>query len=204
MLTCRKAGRVVVSARPLRLKHQFATAAVALGMISSAPAANIELEAENGMRTGTTVTTAAAGYSGTGYVTGFDATGDNVRWTFSATSGLYNLRIRFRSQYGPKGFDATLNGATTSGMFPQNASFATQEVGLVELTNGNNTLSILSSPAFGNSEMEILNLNGQKMIIEKINSGISKCDLSSLLNGFYFLSVANEKGRETKKFVLVR
>jgi mannan endo-1,4-beta-mannosidase len=111
-------------------------------MISSAPAANIELEAENGTRIGTTVTTAAAGYSGTGYVTGFDATDDNVRWTFSATSGLYNLRIRFRSQYGPKGFDATLNGATTSGMFPQNASFATQEVGLVELTNGNNTLEI--------------------------------------------------------------
>ncbi len=68
----------------------------------------------------------------------------------------------------------------------------------------NNTLSILSSPAFDNSEMEILNLNGQKLKIEKINSGISKYDLSSLLNGFYFLSVANENGKETKKFVIVR
>lgn len=68
----------------------------------------------------------------------------------------------------------------------------------------NNTLSILSSPAFGNSEMEILNLNGQKLKIEKINSGISKYDLSSLPNGFYFLRVTNEKTGNSKKFVLIR
>jgi mannan endo-1,4-beta-mannosidase len=111
-------------------------------MALNARAANIALEAENGTLTGTTVTTAAAGYSGSGYVTSFDNTGDTVRWTFNATNGLYDLRIRFRSQYGQKGFDATLNGATSSGMFPQSTSFATYDVGLVELTNGNNTLEI--------------------------------------------------------------
>lgn len=100
------------------------------------------VEAENAIRTGITVTTAVAGFSGTGYVTGFDATGDNVRWSFSASNGLYNLRIRFRSQYGEKGFDATLNGVTSSGMFPQSTAFATFDAGLVELTNGNNTLQI--------------------------------------------------------------
>jgi mannan endo-1,4-beta-mannosidase len=115
---------------------------LALAMALNARAANIVLEAENSTRTGTTVTTAVAGYSGTGYVTGFDATGDNVSWTFNATNGLYNLRIRFRSQYGQKGFDATLNGATSSGMFPSNSAFAMFDVGLVELTNGNNTLQI--------------------------------------------------------------
>jgi len=113
-----------------------------LSLAGGAFAATIVLEAENGTRTGTTVTTAVAGYSGTGYVTGFDATGDNVRWTFSASNGLYNLRLRFRSPYGEKGFDAALNGATTSGMFPQSTTFATFDAGLVELTNGNNTLQI--------------------------------------------------------------
>jgi len=120
----------------------MAVIGLALGLAASAGAGTIVLEAENGTRTGTTVTTAVAGYSGTGYVTGFDTTGDNVAWAFGASNGLYNLRIRFRSQYGQKGFDATLNGATSSGMFPQSVTFATFDVGLVELTNGNNTLQI--------------------------------------------------------------
>ena len=111
-------------------------------MALNSSAADIVLEAENGTRTGTSISTAVAGYSGSGYVTGFDVTGDNVRWTFSATSGLYNLRIRFRSQFGEKGFGATLNGVTSSGKFPQSVSFATFDAGLVELTNGNNTLQI--------------------------------------------------------------
>ncbi len=126
------------------LKRTFLIAALglALKLTGSGFAATIVLEAESGILTGTSVTTAAAGYSGSGYVTGFDTTGDKVRWTFSATNGLYNLRIRFRSQFGEKGFDATLNGATSSGMFPLSTGFSTQNVGLVELTNGNNTLEI--------------------------------------------------------------
>lgn len=126
----------------VNLKLKFAAITLAGGMASSASAASIVLEAETGTLTGTSVSTSAAGYSGSGYVTGFDATGDKVRWTFTAPDGLYNLRIRFRSQYGEKGFDATLNGSTTSGMFPLSTSFATFDVGLVELTNGNNTLEI--------------------------------------------------------------
>lgn len=124
------------------MRRRFFATTLALGLCGSAPAANILLEAENGTLTGTSVTTAVVGYSGSGYVTGFDSTGDNVRWTFSASNGLYNLRIRFRSPYGEKGFDATLNGATTSGMFPPSAAFAIFDAGLVELTNGNNTLEI--------------------------------------------------------------
>lgn len=142
LLTWRDAGRVVVCQQVLKSRRTSAVITLALALTLNARAANIVLEAENGTRTGTTVTTAAAGYSGTGYVTGFDATGDNVSWTFSASNGLYDLRIRFRSQYGEKGFDATLNGATTSGMFPQSTTFATFDAGLVELTNGNNTLQI--------------------------------------------------------------
>ncbi len=104
--------------------------------------AQIVLEAENGTLVGTTVSSAVSGYSGTGYVTGFDNTGDAVRWDFSATNGLYHLQIRFRSQYGQKGFDATINGAVTSGMFPQTTGFGSYAAGLVQLTNGVNTLQI--------------------------------------------------------------
>lgn len=126
----------------LRFPAIISVLAFTLDMMGRVSAATIALEAENGVRTGTSVTTAVGGYSGTGYVTGFDTAGDNVRWTFSGSSGLYNLRIRYRTPFGEKGFDATLNGATSSGMFPQSTTFATFDAGLVELTNGNNTLQI--------------------------------------------------------------
>jgi mannan endo-1,4-beta-mannosidase len=84
----------------LKLTAIVSVFAFALSLTGNVSAATIMLEAESGTLTGTSVTTAAAGYSGSGYVTGFDNTGDNVRWTFSGSNGLYNLRIRFRSQYG--------------------------------------------------------------------------------------------------------
>ena len=68
----------------------------------------------------------------------------------------------------------------------------------------NNNLTVHAKADFRDSEVEILNLKGQKLMVGKINSGISKYNLTTLPAGFYFLSVANEKGRETKKFVLVR
>jgi mannan endo-1,4-beta-mannosidase len=104
--------------------------------------AQILLEAENGTLVGTSLTTATPGYSGTGYVTGFDATGDAVSWTFPATVGVYDLQIRFRSPYGAKAFNATLNGVVTSGKFPGTNGFAIYDAGLVQLTNGSNTLKI--------------------------------------------------------------
>jgi mannan endo-1,4-beta-mannosidase len=102
----------------------------------------ITLEAENGTLVGTVVSTAVPGYSGTGYVTGFNNLGDLVRWNFNATNGLHRLLIRYRTPYGQKGFDATVNGSIVSGMFPQTNSFATFNAGLVELVDGANTLQI--------------------------------------------------------------
>lgn len=104
--------------------------------------AQILLEAENGTLVGTAVSSAVAGFSGTGYVTSFDNTGDAVRWDFTATNGLYHLQILFRSAFGQKGFDATINGAVMSGMFPQSTGFGSYAAGLVQLTNGVNTLQI--------------------------------------------------------------
>lgn len=106
------------------------------------PGSTISLEAEDGVLTGTTVSTAASGYSGTGYVTGFDATGDSVSWTFGANAGLHRFWIRFRTPYGQKGFDATLNGTGLSSTFPQTNAFSMFDAGLVELLSGANTLQI--------------------------------------------------------------
>ena len=124
------------------LRRSASFLALATFLTIAAPVGAITLEAENGTLVGTYVSTAAPGYSGTGYVSGFDATGDLVRWNFTGSPGLYNLSIRFRSQYGEKGFGGSLNGFGLSGMFPQATSFATFDGGLVEIIAGSNTLEI--------------------------------------------------------------
>lgn len=105
--------------------------------------AAIVLEAENGTFTGNChVSTAVSGYSGTGYVTGFQSANDTVNWSFTGTPGLYDLVIRYRTPYGPKGYTGSMDGYGFSGMFPSNSVFASFDSGLVQITNGVNTLKI--------------------------------------------------------------
>ena len=109
------------------------------------PATNgaITLEAENGILVGNVyITTSTPGYSGSGYVSGFQTSTDVVQWNFTGTNGLYDLTIRFHSPSGPKGFDGLVNGFGFSGTFPQTNVFADFDAGLVELVAGANTLQI--------------------------------------------------------------
>jgi mannan endo-1,4-beta-mannosidase len=107
------------------------------------PGGVISLEAENGTLTGNTyVSTTAPGYSGTGYVTGFQTSSDTVNWTFTGTTGLDDLVVTFRSPYGQKGFNGSINGHGFSGMFPQTTTFTAFDAGLVEVVPGTNTLQI--------------------------------------------------------------
>jgi mannan endo-1,4-beta-mannosidase len=105
----------------------------------------LQLEAENGLLTGNPVpyiTTSTAGYSGAGYVTGIQDSTALVNWSFTAPPGLYDLQVRYRSPYGQKGFNGTINGHGFSGMLPQNNSFALFDAGLVQVVPGVNTLQI--------------------------------------------------------------
>lgn len=100
--------------------------------------ATLTLQAENGTLTGVSKSTAVAGYTGTGYVTGFDAAGDRVTWSsFAATPGSYRLTVRFRAPFGDKGFEGALNGVAFSGTFKQSATFASYDAGLVTLQSSN-------------------------------------------------------------------
>lgn len=100
------------------------------------------LEAENGACSGTEIIADAPGFSGTGYVTGFKNDSNSVSWNFPATNGIYNLDVRYRAPVGGKGFNATVNGHVISGLFPASRGFATHFVGLVELTNGLNSMRV--------------------------------------------------------------
>jgi mannan endo-1,4-beta-mannosidase len=116
-------------------------AATSVSSSKPALAAPIRLEAEKGKLVGTEIENEAAGFSGTGYVTGFDQDGDGIRWRFNtASAGLYNVFIRYATPE-EKGYNLTINGATTSGMFPAATGvFATAAAGKVELRAGANEI----------------------------------------------------------------
>ena len=102
------------------------------------------LEAEDGTLSGPTVAHDRKGFSGTGYVTGFQKDGDKITWDIpNAQAGIYQARIRFSAPSGPKGFDLVVNGAKSSGTLPgPNAAFSVMTSPRFELKAGANTISI--------------------------------------------------------------
>jgi len=110
---------------------------------AASPRTTIRLEAEEGELVGTSVAQTQQGYSGAGYVTGFDQDGDKVVLAVQAPGGLYDVRIRYRSPSGVKGYELEVNGAKQSGMFAgTEEAFATHAAGKAELREGANTLAI--------------------------------------------------------------
>ena len=103
------------------------------------------LEAESGALSGTQISTQRAGYSGTGFVTGFDADGDKVTMTADiATAGVYNLYIRYASPSGEKYNFVYVNGENIGSVqFPLSAVFVEKLVGKIYLKKDANTIAIV-------------------------------------------------------------
>ncbi len=104
--------------------------------------AEIKLEAENASLTGVSKSTSYAGYSGTGYVSGFDNSTDKITFTFNATSGLYDLLIGFCTPNGEKGYELVVNGSSSTGMFTYSNTFKEANAGKVFLNEGQNVIII--------------------------------------------------------------
>lgn len=103
------------------------------------------IEAEDGTLTGTSKSTSHAGYSGTGFVTGFDADGDKVTMTKTVSApGLYNLYIRYASPSGDKFNFVHVNGSNVGSIsFPATGSFKETLAGKIFLKQGANTIAIV-------------------------------------------------------------
>jgi len=103
----------------------------------------IRLEAEKAQLVGVQAAKDRPGYSGDGYVTGFDAAGDKVVFTFSAKAGIYELSIGYSTPNGEKGYEISVNKSKVSGMLPAvGKAFAAQSTGKVELQKGTNTIAV--------------------------------------------------------------
>lgn len=104
-------------------------------------------EAEDGIYTGVTTGSSTAGFSGSGYVQGFDESTDQVTITlYSAKQALYDVVVGYAAIYGAKQTTMSLNGAggsevvladTTTAAVP----WANATAGQILLNAGNNTLS---------------------------------------------------------------
>ncbi len=106
-------------------------------------ASSIHLEAEDAHLEGPGVSTELAGFSGRGYVSGFEKDGAKITWSIAgAHAGVYQVRLRYAAPSGEKGYDLSVNGSRISGMFPESKAFATREAGKVELKEGANEISI--------------------------------------------------------------
>jgi hypothetical protein len=103
-----------------------------------------EAEAENGSLTGVTIASSAPGYSGTGYVTGFDNTGDKVTvGVLIPEKSFYKLVIRYRSPGGQKFQDLLVNNKPVSSVrFLLSDTFTYVEAGSYMLEQGINYFTI--------------------------------------------------------------
>ena len=106
-----------------------------------------ECEAENGELTGVTVDSVNPGYSGWGYVTGLDDTGDELSVSIEVPErGLYKLLIRYNSPSGNKYQDLKINNGSWSQVrFPATESFSDLDAGTYLLETGENSFTIRSS-----------------------------------------------------------
>ncbi|GAA2682989.1 glycosyl hydrolase [Streptomyces aculeolatus] len=104
-------------------------------------------EAEDGRLNGTVVESAASGYSGTGYVTGFDAAEDSVAVTVpDGPAGLHDLVIHYRAPYGQKVASLQLNGEGAGDVtLPATDTFSTVAAGKVMLREGPDTITIVNN-----------------------------------------------------------
>jgi mannan endo-1,4-beta-mannosidase len=121
----------------------FQMLAIAMLLMLAAPPRSIRLEAEDGQLVGVTVAKSRPGYSGTGYVTGFQHDGDRIVWHVQAHAGLYTAKVGYSAPSGEKGYDLVVNGSKVSAMLPATGDrFATTTAGRVELKEGLNTVAI--------------------------------------------------------------
>lgn len=102
------------------------------------------IEAETGTRTGTQLSTSLTGFTGTGYVTGFDADNDKVSLSIQSTAGIYKIYVRYASPSGDKWNFVHVNGQNLGSVaFPASGSFKETLVGKVWLNDGSNTIDIV-------------------------------------------------------------
>ncbi|WP_364145528.1 glycosyl hydrolase [Paenibacillus sp. LPE1-1-1.1] len=106
----------------------------------------VKYEAESGVLSGVTVAASAAGYSGTGYVTSFDASTDSLEITVNAPEqAVYNLSVGYNAPNGDKFTQLFLNGSPAGEVsLKASSGFTLTSAGKLLLNAGTNTITFTS------------------------------------------------------------
>ncbi|KAI9050294.1 hypothetical protein LZ554_005461 [Drepanopeziza brunnea f. sp. 'monogermtubi'] len=136
----------------MRFPFLLTTAAVATTTVFAAAVdvtKGATAEAEDGVLNGITVGTASAGFSGTGYVEGFDADADSLTITlYSETQALYDLVVRYAALSGGKQTKMALNGAGGAQIIftptTPESPWADASAGQVLLNAGDNNITFIN------------------------------------------------------------
>ncbi|WP_139983071.1 Ig-like domain repeat protein [Nocardioides litoris] len=113
-------------------------------------AAGSVIEAEDGVLTGVTRQTEHAGYTGTGFVGGFGATGQGVAVTAAVpAAGTYDLFVRYANGGPNRTLTLTVNGAPRQVTLPGSGAWNSYGVvwASVDLAAGANTLDLTRTAA---------------------------------------------------------
>lgn len=118
-------------------------------------------EAENAQLTGTSVATSHKGFSGTGYVTGFDNDGDKAVFKFTpAKEGNYQLYICYSAPNGTKNNTVYVNDTNQGSIvFSSNSKFKELTIGKIWLNAGENTITILKD--WGWFELDYIRIDSE-------------------------------------------
>ncbi len=117
---------------------------VSLIPLSSAKGKAEIYEAENGLLQGVDEASTVTGYSGDGYVTGFDEEGDALTITVDpAKEGLYQINIRYNAPNGPKQANLFVNDISVGTVdFTPTHGFTEMAATKAILKKGANTIRI--------------------------------------------------------------
>lgn len=131
--------------------------------------ATARLEAEDGVLTGVEVGRQDNGYSGTGYVTGFDSPGDSLKWQFSLPeSADYRMTIRYKTYGGDKTQQLLLNGSKLADYtFKDSAEWKEALIGQFGLAAGLNTIEIANS--WGWTDIDYIELTGGDGAVTRVH-----------------------------------
>ncbi len=103
----------------------------------------IHLEAEDASSSGPRVVTTTPGYSGTGYLADFSSPTDSITFTVPiATSGRYDLLVRYTSPAGSRNTTVVVDGAAATKSLTAATGFASLTAGRYQLAAGSHKIKI--------------------------------------------------------------
>ncbi len=130
-------------------------------------------EAEGGLLGGTTIATARAGYSSTGYVTGFDAAGDFVEVNVNlAAAGTYPLIIHYASNVSISR-SVKVNGSVVKKnlSFPASATFTDIQFNTA-FNAGNNTVRVyMERGGTAGGDIDYIKVSGAGAAVARNSAG---------------------------------